>query len=329
MISVIVPVYKVEKYIYRCIDSILNQSFTDFELILVEDGSPDNCAAICDEYARNDKRIVVIHQKNGGVSSARNAGINWAFKNSNSEWIAFIDSDDWVHPYYLEALYKAVSENDMLISSLFITSVNNTKESNQYSKCEFSFSIESTEDVYTCFGHGLDCYAQGRLYKKELWRDVRFPIGKIFEDVATIFKVLLKSKYIVLVHDKLYYYYFNNDGIVGTTLKKWAPNCLDELQAYEIQLKDKRIKRNNKIYIPLKQQYIDKIYRQYNQIQRDATQQNNKRLLQYYNRKFRFALIKYARGTKYDFKKREYHYLYEKLFPKFMWIYYLVLARLR
>ena len=329
MISVIVPVYKVEKYIYRCIDSILNQSFTEFELILVEDGSPDNCAAICDEYAQKDKRIVVIHKENGGLSSARNAGIDWVFRNSKNEWITFIDSDDWVHPRYLEALYKAAKEFDVSISSLFLTSVSNTEESNQYSKCNMSFSIESMEDVYTCFGQEVNCYAQGRLYKTELWREVRFPVGKVFEDVSTTYQVLLQTKKIALVHDKLYYYFFNNDGIVGNVLKKWTPKNLEELEAYEIQLKDKRIKHNNIIYFPLKQQYIDKVYRQYNQIQRDTDQQNNKRLLRYYNRKFRYALIKYAKGTKYDFKKQEYHYLYEKLFPKFMWIYYLVLARLR
>ena len=107
LISIIVPVYKVEKYIHRCVDSILAQTFTDFELILVDDGSPDNCGIICDEYALKDNRIHVIHKENGGLSDARNAGIDWAFENSNSEWITFIDSDDWVHPKCLEALVRA------------------------------------------------------------------------------------------------------------------------------------------------------------------------------------------------------------------------------
>ena len=107
LISVIVPVYKVEKYIHRCVDSILTQTFTDFELILVDDGSPDNCGIICDEYALKDNRIHVIHKENGGLSDARNAGIDWAFENSNSEWLTFIDSDDWVHPKYFEAMVRA------------------------------------------------------------------------------------------------------------------------------------------------------------------------------------------------------------------------------
>ena len=115
-ISVIVPVYKVEKYIHRCIDSILNQTFRDFELIMVDDGSPDNCGAICDEYAAKDNRVVVIHQENGGLSAARNAGIDWAFTNSNSEWLNFIDSDDWVHPEYLQKLYDAAKCNNVSVS---------------------------------------------------------------------------------------------------------------------------------------------------------------------------------------------------------------------
>ena len=103
-ISVIVPVYKVEKYLRRCIDSILNQTFNDFDLILVDDGSPDSCGDICEKYEKTDNRITVIHRENGGLSAARNSGIKWALKNSDSEWITFVDSDDWLHPDYLKIL---------------------------------------------------------------------------------------------------------------------------------------------------------------------------------------------------------------------------------
>ena len=111
LVSVIVPVYKVELYLRRCVDSILAQTFCDFELILVDDGSPDNCGSICDEYASKDSKIHVIHQKNGGLSAARNAGIDWVFANSDSKYISFIDSDDWVHEKYLELLVKAIETN--------------------------------------------------------------------------------------------------------------------------------------------------------------------------------------------------------------------------
>ena len=107
VISIITPVYKVEAYLSRCVDSILNQSFQDFELILVDDGSPDQSGMICDQYAAKDDRIRVIHQVNGGAAAARNTGLDAAA----GEWVTFIDSDDWVHPKYLEALHNAVNEN--------------------------------------------------------------------------------------------------------------------------------------------------------------------------------------------------------------------------
>ena len=115
-ISIIVPVYNTEKYLNRCVDSILNQTFTDFELILVDDGSPDNCGKICDEYKEKDRRVRVIHKPNGGLSDARNAGIEWALNNSDSEWISFIDSDDWVHPNYLDFLLRAAEQNNTSVS---------------------------------------------------------------------------------------------------------------------------------------------------------------------------------------------------------------------
>lgn len=105
IVSVIVPVYNVEKYLRRCVDSILNQTYQNIEIILVDDGSPDNCGAICDDYQNTDYRVKVIHKKNGGLSDARNVAIS----QTSGEYITFVDSDDWVSPYYVEHLYKAVS----------------------------------------------------------------------------------------------------------------------------------------------------------------------------------------------------------------------------
>ena len=107
-ISVIVPVYMVESYLHRCVDSILSQTFVDFELILVDDGSPDNCGAICDEYAAKDSRIRVIHQKNGGLSAARNAGLDVA----REEYYAFVDGDDWIDPDMYENMYRAIQKGN-------------------------------------------------------------------------------------------------------------------------------------------------------------------------------------------------------------------------
>ena len=116
-ISVIVPVYKVEQFLHRCVESILRQSFYNFELILVDDGSPDSCGEICDAYAAGDNRIHVIHQKNGGLSAARNTGIDYVMKSSDSHWIAFVDSDDWIHPDYLKVLYTTAQKTCCKISA--------------------------------------------------------------------------------------------------------------------------------------------------------------------------------------------------------------------
>ena len=189
LISVIVPVYKVEKYIHRCVDSILAQTFTDFELILVDDGSPDNCGKICDEYAEKDNRIHVIHKENGGLSDARNAGIDWAFANSDSEWITFIDSDDWIHPKYLEALYNAVKETGCEISICGYEET--TGDSPKVDDINLQAVIVSTEDFF-CEHNVNAVVAWGKLYKKELFREIRYPVGKLHEDEFTTYKLLFQ-----------------------------------------------------------------------------------------------------------------------------------------
>ena len=117
IISVIIPIYNNEKYIQRCLDSILKQTFFNYDLILVDDGSSDNSGSICEEYAQKDKRIQVIHQENNGLSAARNSGLEWMYANSKCEWVSFVDSDDWIHPRYLEALLHAVNSKNVKISA--------------------------------------------------------------------------------------------------------------------------------------------------------------------------------------------------------------------
>lgn len=107
-VSVIVPIYKIERYLHQCVDSIIAQTFTDFELLLIDDGSPDGCPAICDEYAQKDARIRVFHKPNGGLTSARNHGLD----NAKGDWIMHIDGDDWIEPTYIEELYNAAIKND-------------------------------------------------------------------------------------------------------------------------------------------------------------------------------------------------------------------------
>ena len=229
-ISVIVPVYNVEKYIHRCVDSILAQTFTDFELILVDDGSPDNCGAVCDEYAAKDSRVVVIHQENGGLSAARNAGIDWAFANSNSQWLTFIDSDDWVHKDYLYYLYEAAVSNSVALSMCMCVE---TFEYTNENDAIYIVHILAPTDAYILKNRGVTAFACGRLYAKNCFQQLRYPLGKVFEDLFVTYKILFSQRRIAFVSGTLYYYYQNPESI---TKRKWTLQRMDELEAYEEQL---------------------------------------------------------------------------------------------
>lgn len=231
LISVIVPVYKVEKYLNRCIDSILAQTFEDFEVILIDDGSPDHCGKICDEYALKDTRVHVIHQENKGVAIARNIGLDWIYANSSSEWISFVDSDDWVHPQYLEALLQAVQENNVLISVCGMVRAEKVKE---MPKLVISNYIENSEELYLKFAkETLNVVPWGKLYSIKCFENIRYPQGKRWEDLATTYKLILGVTSCSVVNNVLYYYFHNADGIVSG---EWCPSRLDEFEAYETQL---------------------------------------------------------------------------------------------
>ncbi|MBQ8729868.1 MAG: glycosyltransferase, partial [Lachnospiraceae bacterium] len=183
-LSIIVPVYKVEPYIHKCVDSILYQTFTDFELILVDDGSPDNCGKICDEYAQKDEHVRVIHKKNGGLSDARNFGLEVAV----GEYISFIDSDDWVDKnIYTESL-DYMKKNDLDIVCFDVTEVRSSKTLVRH-KFESDKVFEAEDGLYKILVDEIDNSACNKIFKRSIWKDVRFPVGRRFEDVATTYKV--------------------------------------------------------------------------------------------------------------------------------------------
>ncbi len=230
LISVVVPVYKVEPYLSRCIDSILSQTFTDFDLILVDDGSPDNCGKICDEYAQKDNRIRVIHKENGGLSSARNAGIDWVFANSNIHWITFIDSDDWIHPKYLEFLLSGATSTNTDICACEYT------ETAEFFDFECLNNVDpqklTPEELFVNH-HVTSVIACCKLYKKTCFNSIRFPIGKLHEDEYTTYKILFEKSHISYLKAPLYFYYVNPDSIVRS---QWSPKRLDAITAYEEQI---------------------------------------------------------------------------------------------
>lgn len=230
LISVIVPVYKVEPYLSRCINSILSQTFTDFELILVDDGSPDNCGKMCDDYAKKDSRIFVMHQENKGVSAARNNAIEWTLKNSNSQWITFIDSDDWIHPRYLELLYSAADNLGLDISAC---QYEDASDISHFSEID-SFAPQkiSSENFY--IKNPITAIVPWcKLYRKTYFENIRYPIGIRYEDEFTTYKVLFKTPRIAYIDEKLYFYYTNPCGFMNSN---WSPKRLDAIKAYEEQI---------------------------------------------------------------------------------------------
>lgn len=226
----IVTIYKVEPYLHRCVDSILGQSCPDFELILVDDGSPDNCGAICDEYAAKDSRIHVIHQENGGVSVARNAGIDWAQANSDSQWLTFVDSDDWIHRDYLKLLLNNAIQFQADISACGLLRV--SPEDQIMEQQDLPVYCLEPEKAYCDFYRCMmsPCL---KLYRKELFENIRFPAGKIHEDCYVTHIPLFAANRVAVTTAQLYYYYANPGSI---TRKRWSEKRLQEVDAHQVRL---------------------------------------------------------------------------------------------
>ncbi len=226
-ISVIVPVYKVEPYLRECVDSILAQTFTDFEIILVDDGSPDNCGIICDEYAEKDNRIIVIHQENGGLSAARNAGLDVA----RGEYVSFIDSDDVVSPEYLEILYGQLVNNRCDIS--ICDNIEFTKECSQIEHIVNGYLTvtgrDATKGIYDNKKR-VPVMAWGKIYKIKLFENTRFPEGRIHEDNYIVPILLYRSEKVCIVKSKLYAYRQRDNSIMG---KKFSIKRYDGIIAID------------------------------------------------------------------------------------------------
>lgn len=215
LVSVIVPIYKVEKYLSKCVESILAQTYQNLEIILVDDGSPDRCGQICDEYAKKDSRIRVIHKSNGGLSDARNVGIDAC----KGEYISFIDSDDFVSPYFIEILYKGIMEYDADISGVesgvffFDETEQDVRLARSVDDCTIS-SIEPHEAIRRILYQSLPNGAQWRLYKRAVFMELRFPYGYLFEDAATTHRAFMRAKKMALINARTYAYRIRADSIV-------------------------------------------------------------------------------------------------------------------
>lgn len=211
LISVIVPVYKVETYLPRCVDSILAQTWKNLEIFLVDDGSPDGCGRICDEYAKNDPRIRVIHKENGGLSSARNAGLDVA----SGDYIGFVDSDDWIEPEMYAEMLALMEKYDARMVCAGRYDVDGETGEKTVGLCP---AQEEQIDGETMAGRiflwdQCDSAAWDKLYRRELFEDIRYPEGKTCEDVPVTYRLALKAQRVALCSRPLYNYYHRSGSI--------------------------------------------------------------------------------------------------------------------
>ncbi|MDY2596456.1 MAG: glycosyltransferase [Oliverpabstia sp.] len=231
-VSIIVPVYQVEKYIRQCVDSILAQTFTDFELILVDDGSKDMSGKICDEYAGMDERVKVIHKVNGGLSDARNKGMDWASGN----YFMFVDSDDYIAPTMIECLYESiVNENADIAVCNYLYYFENDRSKNFATNIK-SEALSGAEIFYNRKNernYGIWTVAWNKLYKSEVFGNIRFRFRKYHEDEFWANDIYQMDIKVVMISECLYYYRQRDNSIMGK--KNFARN-IDILEALQERL---------------------------------------------------------------------------------------------
>lgn len=201
LVSVIVPVYNIEKYLSTCIESILNQKYSHLEILLIDDGSTDNSGEVCDQYGEKDKRIRVFHKKNGGLSDAR----NFAIERATGEYLSFIDSDDWVSHEMIQEIMRGVLETDAEIG---ICGFQRVYKNRTINVCTCTSGVYPSDVAFAKLlrNKEIQDHACTKIFKKSLFEGIKFPVGKIYEDIRTTYKLFLKSKKIYVINKPLYYY---------------------------------------------------------------------------------------------------------------------------
>lgn len=224
LISVIVPVYGVEKYINKCVDSILSQTYNNLEILLIDDGTLDRSGIICDEYARKDTRIKVFHKENGGLSDARNYGIQHA----NGDYMTFVDSDDYIDNDYVEFLYNLLASGNYKLSicSIHVLYTSNNRICNKGNGNTVTLSGKKCIEMM-CYHKEVDTAAYAKLYHRDLFKNVRFPKGKIFEDIGTSYLLFEQCSNIICSFVPKYWYVIREGSIVTSDFNEKKLDLLE------------------------------------------------------------------------------------------------------
>jgi len=276
MISIIVPIYKVEPYLRQCIDSILNQTYKDIEVLLIDDGSPDMCGIICDEYAEKDNRIRVFHTENRGLASARNLGLLEA----RGQYIGFVDSDDWIEPEMYEIMSGLLRETDADICTCGLwhdSGINNEKNG-------FNKTIYNEEEALEAMIDGeIKTALWNKLYRTQIFTGIAFPAGKVFEDIATIHFLISKSRKVTVSDAPLYHYRQRSGSITkvrtAQSLIDYADACLSRYNFFMDAHQDLFDKRNKDI-LRLTAEGICKVWRWWYGCDRHEKKNHQERIIE-------------------------------------------------
>ncbi len=281
LISIIVPVYKVEKYLKRCVESLRKQTYSNLEIILVDDGSPDSCPMMCDFYAQEDERIKVIHQSNSGLSGARNSGLEIA----TGDYIGFVDSDDYVSDKMYEMLLTEMMNKDADIAICRYVRFNGelaaSDEVDGISDIKVMKNKEALENLYGADGE-VYTVAWNKLYRRTVLSDIRYPLGKINEDEFTTYKIICNAKNVILLENVLYYYFYNDNSI--TTNENYLVNR-DIYEAYEARLEYFQKRGIEGLEPKNAKLYLDRIIER-NKKLREINKEKSKELLVFYRTKY-------------------------------------------
>ena len=215
-LSIIVPVYSVEEYLDRCVESLVNQTYQNIEILLVDDGSPDNCPQMCDAWAQRDERIKVIHKVNGGLSSARNAGLDIA----RGEYISFVDSDDWLALDMAEQVMAIFHFHDPDIVTFDCNRINEKGEIYDTTEDIREAFLSPEEALVELLKGKINNYACNKVYKKHVFSGIRFPEGRVWEDMAVAYKLFLNAKSVYCYPHALYFYYTRSASLSKNITEK-------------------------------------------------------------------------------------------------------------
>ena len=304
LVSIIIPIYKVEPYLRRCLDSIVNQTYTNLEIILVDDGSPDGCPQICDEYAAKDKRIVVIHKENSGLSDARNAGLDIC----KGEYISFVDSDDIIDLNTIKSMLDLNQGSAIIIANIEIFTGSDEAYISKKTHCNStSCKTISSDDLLSILCKEGPVYLRsvcGKLIKKELFQNIRFPKGKLYEDMYVNYLLYYKAHQASYISSSLYYYRGKRPGSIMNNTK----HSTFALEA--IEMRYAFLKKNGKQAIA--KYSLQSICWDYLFLYSQNIPGSKKKFL-YYAKEFFFNSPTIST-----------HYFYLKIFSYFPFIYYLL-----